>query len=209
MEHNNLTILLFQTSTLTEIGTIVGIIGGVLGSLIGVYATLKANRLKTETVQMETQLKNETAQLEIKAKSFEVETLAQQQIAATEITATQTLLESWKEQSKGQATRIDAIEEDLKHCTESHNQCEVKCAKLEGKIEMLSTLQGVTSGRVSTQSDRQDLQEERQNTQEERQNFLETKTIISGEPVVDGKLNVSKVNIKADSVEVENDGEKK
>ncbi|MDQ3747988.1 MAG: hypothetical protein M3367_03070 [Acidobacteriota bacterium] len=184
--------IFLQTSQIAEIGTIIGVVGGVVGTVIGVLATYKASQLKTQT-----------AQLEIHAKTFEVETVAKQEIAKTEITATQTLLESWKEQSNGQAGRIDQIEAELKHCTENHNRCEVKCAKLEGKVEMLTSLQGVTIGKVNTQSERQDLQyqrqdlqEERQNTQEERQNFIETKTIN------DSKLTVEKVDIEAGIVEV-------
>lgn len=193
-------ILLFQGLQF-DTGTIIGIIAGVVSSGIAVYATVKTSRLKADT-----------AQQEINFKTFEVDTVAKQKAVETELSSTQKILESWQGMSLGQASRIEQIESANKHLNELHSNCEVRCARLEGKVEMLSTLQGVTTGRMQVQSERQDAQsdrqnrqENRQNSQEERQNALDSSLTQTDLKVTD--LKAEKVDIEADTVEVKKVGD--
>ncbi len=163
---------------------------GLLGTALGVYQAIKSSRIQVETKQ-----------LEIRAQTFEVEVNAKQKAQETEITATREILTSWKEQSAGQSIRIGQVETDLRTTTDLHNSCERRCAKLEGQVEMLSSLQGITTGKMNAQNFRQDAQDARQNVQEERQNAQEGKQV--------GNLTriekVEKVDINADQVEVKSD----
>ncbi len=188
-------ILLFQGLQF-DTGTIVGIVGGVVSSAIAVYATIKTSRLKADT-----------AQHEVNFKTFEVQTEAKQKAVETELSATQKILESWQDMSAGQANRIEQIESDNKHLNEANNKCEVRCARLEGKVEMLSTLQVAASGKMEVQVERQDAQNDRQDRQEVRQDTQEQRqnTMDSGLHATDMK--VGKMDVQADSVEVKKVGD--
>lgn len=187
---NILFLFLFQGLGV-DTGTIIGILAGVISSSIAVYATVKTSRLKADT-----------AQQEINFKTFEVETVAKQNAVETELSSTQRILESWQGMSSKQAARIEQIEADNKHINAQNNLCEVRCARLEGKVEMLSNMQGITLGKMEIQGDRQDAQNDRQDRQEVRQDTQEQRQNTMSDGMQETDMKADKVAIDANTVEV-------